>query len=301
MKLIVFIFICLINASSFSFDFDEVADGIYVHYGYQEDSNENNKGDIANVGFIIGSESIAVIDTGGTPNIGKKMKKRIREISDLPITHIIITHSHPDHIFGTEVFINEKVKILGHEKLKRALLNNFEFYRNLQFNLIKEENIKNVNFFEPNQSIKVNETLSINIGDRELLIKAWPSGHTDNDLSVYDKKTNFFWSENIFVNRIPSIRASTKGWLSNLKEISKMNIKMIIPGHGPVSEKKKALEPMISYFERLINETRKFHKNNQTLKEAQRKIASKNIENWILFDEYHVSNVTKTYTELEWE
>ena len=72
MKLIVFIFICLINASSFSFDFDEVADGIYVHYGYQEDSNENNKGDIANVGFIIGSESIAVIDTGGTPNIGNR-------------------------------------------------------------------------------------------------------------------------------------------------------------------------------------------------------------------------------------
>ena len=47
--------------------------------------------------------------------------------------------------------------------------------------------------------------------------------------------------------------------------------------------------------------SREFHKNNQTLKEAQRKIASENIENWILFDEYHVSNVTKTYTELEWE
>ena len=301
MKPIIFIFICLINAYSFSFSFEEVADGVYVHFGYQEDSNENNKGDIANVGFIIGSESIAVIDTGGTPNIGNKIKKRIREISDLPINHIIITHSHPDHIFGTEAFINKKVKILGHEKLKRALLNNFEFYRNLQFNLIKENNIKSVNFFEPNQTIKLNETLTINLGDRELLIKAWPSGHTDNDLSVYDKKTKFFWSENIFVNRIPSIRASTKGWLSNLKEISKMNIKMIIPGHGPVTEKTKALKPMISYFERLINETREFHKNNQTLKEAQRKIASENIENWILFDEYHVSNVTKTYTELEWE
>ena len=72
-----------------------------MHFGQQEDSNSKNNGDIANIGFIVGSQSIAVIDTGGTPEIGMKLLKKIRETSSLPISHIIITHSHPDHFFGT--------------------------------------------------------------------------------------------------------------------------------------------------------------------------------------------------------
>ena len=55
---------------------------------------------------------------------------------------MIITHSHPDHFFGTEAFFNKNVKIVGHEKIERSLINNFEFYKNLQFNLIKQKEFK---------------------------------------------------------------------------------------------------------------------------------------------------------------
>ena len=287
--------------NSFSFEVNQVAEGLYVHFGEQNDSNEKNKGDIANIGFIVGSKSIAVIDTGGTPEIGTRLLKKIKETSSLPISHIIITHSHPDHFFGTEAFINDKVKIIGHEKLERALITNFEFYKNLQFNLIKEESIKKARLILPNQTVKVGSIETIDIGNRKIEIKAWKSGHTDNDLSIFDKQTNFFWSENIFVNRVPSIRASVKGWKSNLDEILKMDIDTIIPGHGPLKKKNEAIEPMMNYFDRLIKEVRKFHKTGKTLKDAQNRAAPKNKEKWLLFDFYHSSNVTKTFTELEWE
>jgi len=287
--------------NSFSFEINEVAEGFFVHFGQQEDSNPKNNGDIANIGFIVGSKSIAVIDTGGTPEIGKRLLKKIKETSNLPISHIIITHSHPDHFFGTEALVNKKVKIIGHEKLERALITNFEFYKNLQFNLIKQENIKKARLILPNQKVKIGKIKTINIGNREIEIKAWKSGHTDNDLSIYDKKTRFFWSENIFVERIPSIRASIKGWKSNLDETLKMDIDTIIPGHGPLKKKNQAIQPMMNYFDRLIKEVRKFHESGKTLKDAQNLAASKNKERWLLFDSYHGSNVTKTFTELEWE
>ncbi len=287
--------------NSFSFEINEVAKGLFVHFGEQEDSNFKNNGDIANIGFIVGSKSIAVIDTGGTPEIGMKLLEKIKETSSLPISHIIITHSHPDHFFGTEALINEKVTIIGHEKLERALITNFEFYKNLQFNLIKQESIKKVRLILPNQTVKVGKIKTINIGNREIEIKAWKSGHTDNDLSILDKKTRFLWSENIFVERIPSIRASIKGWKSNLDETLKMDIDTIIPGHGPLKKKDQAIQPMMNYFDRLIDEVRKFHKSGKTLKDAQSLAAPKNQERWLLFDSYHSSNVTKTFTELEWE
>ena len=80
-----------------------------------------------------------------------------------------------------------------------------------------------------------------------------------------------------------------------------MDIDSIIPGHGPLKSKEEAIRPMIKYFDRLIKQTRSFHNLNKTLKNAQENIAKKNSENWVLFESYHISNVTKAYTELEWE
>ena len=296
-------------SDSLSFDVHEVADGVFVHYGLHEDSNKSNKGDIANVGFIVGKKSILVVDTGGTLKIGEHLLKKIREISKLPISHIVITHAHPDHFFGTEAFLDENPEIIGHEKLNRSMYSNFKFYRDLQFNTTQDKSLKETKLITATLEVKVNEIQKVDLGERVIEVKAWKSGHTDNDLSVFDKKTKVFWSENIFVGRTPSIRASVLGWEKNLNEINKMDIKLIVPGHGKVLKKKEALEPMIKYFNRLILQIRKFHQKNLSLQEAINKILQDEIlnpqkvnkEGWILFTEYHYSNVTKVYTELEWE
>ena len=286
---------------SFSFNLEEVADKIYVHFGFQEDANKINKGDISNIGFIVGDKSILVIDTGGTPRIGEALFKKINDISGLPISYVVITHSHPDHYFGTNVFINESVDIIGHSKLQRSLDANFEFYKNLQLVNTRDQSVKEFKNFKITKIVNVDKNLTIDLGNRVIEIKAWPSGHTDNDLSIFDKKTRTLWTENIFIRRTPSIRASVKGWKKNLEETSKMDINLIIPGHGPVKKKNEALKPMLSYFNRLIDNTRKFHKNNLSLSKAIEKFPPENMESWLLYNIYHPSNITKVYTELEWE
>ena len=291
------------------FEVEEIADGIFVHYGIQEDANKSNHGDIANIGFIVGQKSIVVIDTGGTKFIGANLLKKIKTISNLPISHIVITHSHPDHFFGTESFLSQNAKIVGHEKLNRSLLSNFNFYKELQVNTTENLSLKNSKLVKADTIIKTNKVLNIDIGNRIIEIKAWKSGHTDNDLSVYDQKTKTFWSENIFVGRTPSIRASILGWKKNLDEIKEMDIDLIVPGHGKVKKKEEALKPIINYFERLIKQVRDFHKKNKSLQESinselQNEIIDSkrvNPEKWELFTEYHYSNITKVYTELEWE
>ena len=307
---IVYIYLLLFNFSkSLCFELKEVAEGVFVHFGTHEDANKSNRGDIANIGFILGKRSIMVIDTGGTKIIGQRLLEKIKTISNLPISHIVITHSHPDHFFGTEAFLSENPKIVGHEKLNRSLLSNFNFYKELQSNSIENEVLKNAKLIKANIKVKTENILKVDLGERIVEIKAWKSGHTDNDLSVYDLKTKTFWSENIFVERIPSIRASILGWKRNLDEIQKMDINMIVPGHGNVVKKDVALKPILKYFTRLISQVRKFHKDNVSLQESinlilQREILDSkkvNPEGWALFTEYHYSNVTKVYTELEWE
>ena len=306
---IFFLYFLIIPADSFSFNINEVAEGVFVHYGMQEDTNSINKGDIANIGFILGKKSIMVIDTGGTKEIGEKLFANIRKISQLPISHIVITHSHPDHFFGTEAFLNESPTVVGHEKLNRSLITNFEFYKNSQYSNIENESLKNLKLVKADLLIKTNTEKKIDLGERIIEVKAWKSGHTDNDLSVYDLKTKTFWSENVFVKRTPSIRASILGWKENLLRIMKMDIKLIVPGHGRAIGKEEAIKPMISYFDRLIEQIRTFHVDNKSLQESINSVLQNEIidpqkvnkESWILFTEYHYTNITKAYTELEWE
>ena len=58
---------------------------------------------------------------------------------------------------------------------------------------------------------------------------------------------------------------------------------------------------MLNYFDQLINEVRGFHKENKSLDYVLKNIAKDNKQKWLLYEEYHMTNTTKTFTELEWE
>lgn len=115
---------------------EEVAKGVYVHQGVHEDFDDNYHGDIANIGFIVGKEAVAVIDTGGHIKVGAALREAILNVTDLPIRYVINTHVHPDHIFGNAAFSADKPIYVGHYKLPAAMQQRAETYlRNLKATL----------------------------------------------------------------------------------------------------------------------------------------------------------------------
>ena len=108
---------------SYSLTPQKIADGVYVFWGRQEPPTSENGGNIVNTGFIVGTNSVLVVDTGPTQHYAKEMIAAIRNITKLPIHTAVVTHYHPDHSFGIQHFKKNNAATYMHRGLKTLFAN----------------------------------------------------------------------------------------------------------------------------------------------------------------------------------
>jgi quinoprotein relay system zinc metallohydrolase 2 len=282
------------------FNLSRVADGIYLHTGVHVEFTDPQHDDIANIGFIVGDNCIAVIDTGGSVTIGQELLLSIREISNLPICYVINTHVHFDHILGNLAFKNEDAQFVGHIKLIDAIEQSRDFFLEQSKNDLGPSPNRN-SIIGP--TLAVDKTMDLDLGDRIIRLTAYPSAHSHTDLTVLDQQTKTLWTGDlVFKERIPALSGKLKGWLVVLETLQNEAIDLAIPGHGTTSNDwPQTYAAEEAYLAMLLNETRKAIKNGQFLEEAVSSIGKESKQKWLLHEQHHSRNVTKAFTELEWE
>ena len=281
----------------------EVAAGVFVHIGALEDWTPAHGGDVANLGFIVGSRCVAVIDTGGTPAVGQALRAAVERATPLPVCYVINTHAHPDHVLGNAAFADAgrpPPRFVASARFAHALAAREPYYRNaLQRDFGIRLTAAQIEF----RGTGVDRSLDLDLGDRVLTLQAWPTAHTDNDLTVYDRHTRtLFASDLLFVRHLPVLDGSLRGWMSVMAELRNLRVDTVVPGHGPVgSDWPAALDVQAGYLNGLLRDTRAAIRDHWTIQQAVERIGAPPASQWLLVERFHRRNVTAAYAELEWE
>jgi quinoprotein relay system zinc metallohydrolase 2 len=291
---------CAIAGQADAFNLSELAPGLFVHQGVQEDSNAANQGDIANIGFIVGKKCVAVVDSGGSLAVGKQLRAAITKATPLPVCYVINTHMHPDHVLGNAAFADDKPQFIGHTKLAAALAARSQNYLQALKRDVGAAGDGSV-VVMPTQTVA--DTLELDLGGRALKLQAWRTAHTDNDITVFDATSGALWlSDLLFIGHTPAIDGKLVGWLDVMKSLRAMQATWVIPGHGAPSKNwPAAADPQQQYLELLLRDTRAAIKNKQTIQQAVETVGADQRSKWLLFDSFHRRNITAAYAELEWE
>jgi len=216
----------------------QVAPHTYFVQGFPEMGSSTNQNFISNAGFVVTPAGVVVVDALGSPILAQKLIAQIKKITDQKVVALIVSHYHADHVYGLQEFKKIGAKIyaqgegrnyLSSETAKQRLIASrvdFAPWVNADTKLIAAD-------------VWIDKQSKLSIGGVEFLISRVGPAHAPEDLMVYvPSEKVLFAGDLVFRGRIPFVgNADSKGWLTALDEIEKLNPNIVIPGHGNYSVK----------------------------------------------------------------
>jgi quinoprotein relay system zinc metallohydrolase 2 len=286
--------------TSSRFNLMQLAPGVFLHSGRQLALDVPGHDDIANIGFIIGESCVAVIDTGGSVTVGRALRAAISKQTTLPICYVVNTHVHVDHVLGNAAFKNDRPSFVGHAALADAMARSREFFV-MEYGADLDPPATVDQVISPDRLVE--HALTLDLGKRRLMLRAWPKAHTDCDLTVYDDRTGTLWTGDLlFRERLPALDGSVKGWLAAIVELARMKVTLAVPGHGPITRNlAAALGPESRYLQSLVEGVSSELAQGEPLEHAIDHVGLREKSHWLLWENAHAHNVLRVYEELEWQ
>ncbi len=289
--------------------FYKIAADTYFLYGNIAQLDEKSRGFNGNAGFIVTREGVVVIDSLGTPRLGKRLIATVRKVTKLPIKYLILTHNHPDHSYGAIAFKKlGGVKIIGHEGTLQYL-NSDNLQRSVEFrrNFIGPD-MKGFEGVKPDILVggKRFDHYTFTLGGKTFSVYNTGQHHSFGDLVVHQVEDRTLWiSDLAFNNRSMYMGDGHSGEILETMDWLRKSFpdtRLIIPGHGSAQTAPfPMMEKNYSYVKRLRDEMRAAVKAGQDIESAVRLSDFADWHDTPLYHENHKRNANFVYLEMEQE
>ena len=236
---------------------DQISDRIFV-------TPSSNKPGASNAGIIVLENYIVVIDSYRFPSTAFEFRKAIENISHKNVKHLILTHCHGDHIFGSQAFrdcniITHELERISVEKhIKTDWSPNALEKTRADLLVVQPDRaaaMEGLQVMSPTMTFDK----SFSFWDDRLSVKAeHVGGHTSGSSIIYFPEEQILFSGDlIFSEMFPGggtdPTSDPDQWIEGLRKILEMKVQKVVPGHGKVCD----LTEVETYFHFLCGVKRK--------------------------------------------
>lgn len=207
---------------------------VWLFQGLSAAGSKANRNNISNAGLIETPSGLVLVDALGSPALARELLAAAKVISPKPVTHVILTHYHADHIYGLQVFKAAGAQIIAHQAA-REYLNSETAALRLAASI--EEGL-----VEPGTRIVpadrwIDGETTLDLGGLVLQLIPVGPAHTPEDLSVWLPADQLlFAGDLVFRGRIPFVgQADSRRWVASLDRLLTRPAAIVVPGHGPAS------------------------------------------------------------------
>jgi glyoxylase-like metal-dependent hydrolase (beta-lactamase superfamily II) len=281
---------------------EKVSEHVYYVQGASGVATDN-QGFISNATAIITSEGVVIVDTLGSPSLAERFLELVREVSDKPVSKVILTHYHADHIYGLQVFADLGAEIIAPGGFQDyldapAALSRLEERRVSLYPWVNED----TRLVRPDGVITADTTVAM--GDVTLRLSYLGTAHSDGDLTVLVEPDRVLVSGDIiFEGRVPFTgSADTRHWLGVLEGLDQDGLNGLIPGHGPAaSNPGEAVRATLRYLRHTREAMREAVEEMIPFAEAYEAADWSEFSHLPAFDATHRRNAYGIYLSLEQE
>jgi len=216
-----------------------LSEHVWIFEGASALGTRENHNFISNAGLIIGPEGAVLVDALGSPAAARAALDAIRKLTDKPLTHVILTHYHADHVYGLQVFKAAGATIVAHQ-LGREYLYSATAAQRLQASI--EAGLVEADTHLVPADVWIDGETRLHVAGLDLLLLPVGPAHTREDLAVWLASDRLiFAGDLVFSRRIPYVgEADSAHWIASLDKLLAWPARIIVPGHGPASTEAQA-------------------------------------------------------------
>ncbi len=215
---------------------EQVSPNSYYVQGESALGSSANQNFISNAGFVITPTSVVVIDALGSPRLAERLTAEIKKLTPLPISDVILTHYHADHIYGLSYFKAMGAHITAHVSAKEYIQSETAQLR------LEASRIDLAPWVDDKTQLVAADTwidgpTALKIGGWVFELDHVGPSHTPEDLTVFVPHEKLLFAGDLFFNgRLPFVgKANSSQWILSLDQMLQHDATAVVPGHGPAS------------------------------------------------------------------
>lgn len=232
--------------------------------------------------FVVTAEGVLVADGQGSVEETERLVEHVGEITDQPITTVVVASDHGDHTAGNSAF-PEGVEFIAHPTSAAAL-----------------ERMDGV----PPATRTVSDSLDLTMGDKVIRVLHLGRAHTGGDLVVYLPDESVMFMSETYLHRIfPAMRSAYPSeWVEMIEAAQARDVETYVPGHGFVDHPAilaEELELFQGAIRLVIDETRQLYEEGYGVEDAQQQAFFGDLEDWSLRESQGDRAIAQVYAEIE--